>query len=48
MTIVQTAKKLGVSVYDYIFDRVRNKFEMLSLAQLIREKSALKDEGVST
>ena len=48
MTIVQTAKKLGVSVYDYIFDRMSNKFEMLSLAQLIREKSALKDEGVST
>src|SRR5674536_395620 len=35
MTIVQTAKKLGVSAYDYIFDRVSNKFEMLSLAQLI-------------
>src|SRR5450759_23069 len=48
MTIVQTAKKLGVSAYDYIFNRVSNKFEMLSLAQLIREKSALKDEGVST
>ena len=41
MTIVQTAKKLGVSAYDYIFDRVSNKFEMLSLAQLIREKSVL-------
>jgi len=27
---------------------VSNKFEMLSLAQLIREKSALKDEEVST
>jgi len=27
---------------------VSNKFEMLSLAQLIREKSALKDEGIST
>jgi len=27
MTIVQTAKKLGVSAYDYIFDRVSNKFE---------------------
>ncbi len=39
MTIVQTAKKLGVSAYDYIFDRVSNTFEMLSLAQLIREKS---------
>ena len=41
MTIVQTAKKLGVSAYDYIFDRVSNKFEMTSLAQLIREKSVL-------
>ncbi|MDD4156503.1 MAG: hypothetical protein PHV51_01975 [Methanosarcinaceae archaeon] len=41
MTIVQTAKKLGVSAYDYIFDRVSNRFEMPSLDQLIREKSAL-------
>jgi len=41
MTIVQTAKKLGVSAYDYISDRVSNKFEMPSLAQLIRERSAL-------
>jgi hypothetical protein len=40
MTIVQTAKKLGVSAYDYILDRVSNTFEMLSLVQLIREKSA--------
>ncbi|MDD4451104.1 MAG: transposase [Sphaerochaeta sp.] len=41
MTIVQTAKKLGVSSYDYIFDRVSNRVEMPSLDQLIREKSAL-------
>jgi len=41
MTIVQTAKKLKVSINDYIFDRVSNKFEMLSLAQLIREKSSM-------
>ena len=41
MTIVQTAKKLGVSAYVYILDRVSNKFEMLSLAQLIKEKSSL-------
>ncbi len=39
MTIVQTAKKLGVSAYDYIYDRVSGKFERPSLAQLIREKS---------
>lgn len=41
MTIVQTAKKLSVSAYQYICDRVSNKFEMPSLAQLIREKSSL-------
>jgi hypothetical protein len=41
MTIVQTAKKLRVSAYDYIFDRVSNAFEMPSLAKLIREKSLL-------
>ena len=40
MTIVQTAKKLRVSAYDYIFDRVSNKFEMPSQAELIREKSS--------
>ena len=41
MTITQTANKLGVSAYAYFHDRVSNKFEMPSLAQLIREKSAL-------
>ena len=41
MTVVQTAKKLRVSINDYIFDRVSNKFEMQSLAELIREKSSL-------
>lgn len=41
MTIVQTAKKLSVSAYDYIFDRVSSTFEMISLAKLIREKSEL-------
>jgi hypothetical protein len=39
MTLVQTAKKLGVSAYDDIHDRVSGKFELPSLAQLIREKS---------
>jgi hypothetical protein len=41
MTIVQTAKKLGLSAYQYICDRMSDTFEMTSLAQLIREKSAL-------
>jgi hypothetical protein len=38
MTIIQTANKLGVSSYAYILDRISNKFEMPSLAQLIRKK----------
>ena len=38
MTIVQTAKKLGVNAYQYICDRVPNKFKMPSQAQLIRKK----------
>jgi len=41
MTSVQTARKLIVSEYDYIFDRVSDKFEMPPLAELIREKSSL-------
>jgi hypothetical protein len=40
MSIVQTAKKLDVSAYKYILDRVSKKFEMPSLAKLIREKSS--------
>lgn len=39
-TIVQTAKKLGVSVYDYIHDRVSKNFNMTSLAELIKVKKS--------
>jgi hypothetical protein len=39
MSIVQTAKKLGVRAYEYIHDRVSGKFELPSLAQLIRGNS---------
>jgi hypothetical protein len=34
-TIIQTARKLGVNVYQYIHDRVAKKFEMPSLADMI-------------
>jgi len=34
-TIVLTARKLGVNIYQYIYDRVTKKFEMPSLANLI-------------
>jgi len=39
-TIVQTAKKLGASVYDYIGDRVSKSFKMPSLAEMIGMKKA--------
>jgi hypothetical protein len=39
MSIVQTAKKLGVSAYAYIYDRVSGTYALPSLAQLIQEKS---------
>jgi hypothetical protein len=34
-TIVQTARKMSVNFYQYIYDRVTKKFEMPSLAKLI-------------
>ena len=39
MSLVYTAKKLGVNVYDYFYDRISGKFTLPSLAQLIGEKS---------
>jgi Transposase IS66 family. len=38
LTIVQTAKKLGVSAYEYIYDRVSKRFCLPSLAELITAK----------
>ncbi|MCF6318799.1 MAG: hypothetical protein L3J83_05920, partial [Proteobacteria bacterium] len=40
MTISQTAKKLGVRTYEYIYDRVSGRNNMTSLAQLIKEDSS--------
>jgi hypothetical protein len=39
MTINQTAKKLGVSFYDYVYDRVAGHFKLPSLADLIVQKA---------
>jgi len=47
-TIVQTAKKLGVSAYEYLNDRVSKAFKMSSLAELIGKKAQgfdCKDDG---
>jgi hypothetical protein len=39
MSLVATAKKLGVSFYDYVFDRIAEVYAMPSLAQLIQQRS---------
>ena len=39
MTINQTAKKLGVSFYEYVLDRVSGAFKLPSLADLITQKA---------
>lgn len=41
LTIVQTAKKLGVNAFDYIRDRVSKKFSMPPLSDLIIERAKL-------
>ncbi len=38
-TVVQTCKKLGVSVYAYLRDRLSRRWAMSSLADLIRAAS---------
>ena len=39
MSIVETCKKLGVSAYHFIYDRVSQSFELPSLADVIKKKS---------
>ena len=39
MTVIETAKKLGVNTFKYIYDRLSGKHEMPSLADLIRQLS---------
>ena len=40
-TIVQTARKLGVNIHDYLYDRISNKFHLQSLAELILQQAGL-------
>jgi len=39
LTITQTAKKLGVNSYNYIYDRISKTFDMTSLADLILQNA---------
>ena len=44
MTIVQTARKLGINVLDYIHDRVSLSFKMPSLSSLITLRSQVQSD----
>ena len=37
-TIVQTARKLGVNIHDYLYDRITKNFKMPSLASMIADR----------
>lgn len=39
LTLVETAKKLKVSIWDYLLDRINETFELTSLAEIIKQKA---------
>lgn len=39
MTVAETAKKLSVNFYDYVYDRVAEAYDMPALADVIRSRS---------
>lgn len=39
MTFTETAKKLGVSFYDYVFDHISQAYRLPDLAQLIYQRT---------
>ena len=39
MSLAETTKKLGISFYDYVYDRVSGEFKMPSLADVIAQKA---------
>ncbi len=41
MTIIQTARKLDVNTFEYIFDRITKKFEMPALADMIIQRATV-------
>jgi hypothetical protein len=45
MTTVETSKKLSVNPFKYIFDRISKKFEMPSLASLIKADLTSQPKG---
>lgn len=47
MTLTATAKKLGVSIYHYLHDRVSGAYEMPDLADLITQRASQQPLGAS-
>jgi hypothetical protein len=47
MTLTATAKKLGVSIYRYIHDRVSDTYELPALADLITQRASQQPLGAS-
>jgi hypothetical protein len=47
MTVVATAKKLGVSLYKYLQDRISEAYQMPSLAEVIDERAKVLNLGAS-
>jgi hypothetical protein len=43
MTVTETAKKLAINAYDYIYDRISKTFKMPSLANIIKGKTEQKE-----
>jgi hypothetical protein len=41
LTITETAKKLGVNIYDYLYDRITKAYNLTALADIIQERSQL-------
>ena len=46
LTIVETAKKLKVKLYDYIFDRITETYSLPSLARLLLDKSVAQNTAL--
>ena len=46
LTIVETAKKLKVKLYDYIFDRITETYSLPSLARLLLDQSVAQNTAL--
>lgn len=47
LSLAETAKKLGINFFNYIYDRISGNFEMPSLAQIITKRASELNLGAS-